>query len=181
MELELGLPEAPGAHNPKGRALGVVAPPELVAPGWPPSGSSLRQYFLYIPKIIFVNFHPIRELIFLHKNNTMAILLKTASVRVSSFQIMQIRVQNKSKSVWKSRYIRDVSMTFKFLFPPRRRRPGGHPSPVPKTPPESSSMGTENPAVVLLLPRARLARLSRVHGRCTRSTNVSIINSSSFG
>ena len=39
----------------------------------------------------------------------MAILLKTASVRVSSIQIMQVRVQNKVKSVWKSRYDGDVS------------------------------------------------------------------------
>ena len=38
----------------------------------------------------------------------MAILLKTASVRVSSIQIMQVRVQNKGKSVWKSRYDGDV-------------------------------------------------------------------------
>ena len=39
----------------------------------------------------------------------MAILLKTASVRVSSIQ-MQVRVQNKGKSVWKSRYDGDVSL-----------------------------------------------------------------------
>ena len=39
----------------------------------------------------------------------MLILLKTTSVRVSSIQIMQVRVQNKGKSVWKSRYDRDVS------------------------------------------------------------------------
>ena len=39
----------------------------------------------------------------------MAILLKIASVRVSSIQIMQVRVQNKGKSVWKSRYDGDVS------------------------------------------------------------------------
>ena len=51
-----------------------------------------------------------RELLFLHKNNTKAILLKTASVRVSSIQIMQVRVQNKGKSVWKSRYVGDVSI-----------------------------------------------------------------------
>ena len=43
------------------------------------------------------------------KNNTMAILLKTASVRVSSIQIIQVRVQNKGKSVWKSIYVGDVS------------------------------------------------------------------------
>ena len=39
----------------------------------------------------------------------MAVLLKTASVRVSSIQIIQVRVQNKGKSVWKSRYDGDVS------------------------------------------------------------------------
>ena len=39
----------------------------------------------------------------------MAILLKTTSVRVSSIQIIQVRVQNKGKSVWKSRYDGDVS------------------------------------------------------------------------
>ena len=39
----------------------------------------------------------------------MAILLKTVSVRVSSIQIMQVRVQNKGKRVWKSRYGGDVS------------------------------------------------------------------------
>ena len=40
----------------------------------------------------------------------MAILLKTMSVLVSSIQIMQVRVQNKGKSVWKSRYDGDVSV-----------------------------------------------------------------------
>ena len=39
----------------------------------------------------------------------MAILLKIASVWVSSIQIMQVRVRNKGKSVWKSRYDGDVS------------------------------------------------------------------------
>ena len=39
----------------------------------------------------------------------MAILLKTTPVPVSSIQIMQVRVQNKGKSVWKSRYDGDVS------------------------------------------------------------------------
>ena len=40
----------------------------------------------------------------------MVILLKTASVRVSSIQIIQVRVQNKGKRVWKSRYDGDVSV-----------------------------------------------------------------------
>ena len=38
----------------------------------------------------------------------MAVLLKIALVRVSFIQIMQVRVQNKGKSVWKSRYVGDV-------------------------------------------------------------------------
>ena len=50
-----------------------------------------------------------RIFIFCTKNNTMAVLLKTASVRVSSIQIKQVRVQNKGKSFWKSRYDGDVS------------------------------------------------------------------------
>ena len=39
----------------------------------------------------------------------MVVLLETASVRVSFIQIMQIIVQNKSKSIRKIRYDRDVS------------------------------------------------------------------------
>src|SRR5215216_2694751 len=39
----------------------------------------------------------------------MVVLLKTTPVWVSFIQIMQIRVQNKSRSVWKSRYDGEVS------------------------------------------------------------------------
>ena len=49
----------------------------------------------------------------------MAILLKTTSVRVSSIQIMQVRVQNKVKTVCKRRYI-DMSpsyLLFQTLLP----------------------------------------------------------------
>ena len=49
-------------------------------------------------------------------------LLKTASVRVSSIQIMQVRVQNKGKSVWKSRYEGDVSGTWRIQCCPRISR-----------------------------------------------------------
>ena len=52
-----------------------------------------------------------RIFIFCTKNNTMAVLLKIASVWVSSIQIIQVRVQNKGKSVWKSRYDGDVSLS----------------------------------------------------------------------
>ena len=54
-------------------------------------------------------FRSFQELLFLHKNNTMAVPLKTTSVRDSSIQIMQVIVQNKGKSVSKSRYVGDVS------------------------------------------------------------------------
>ena len=46
----------------------------------------------------------------------MAILLKTASVRVSSIQIMQIRVENKGNRVWKSRYDGDVSTPLSLTY-----------------------------------------------------------------
>ena len=65
---------------------------------WPPSlvdfGSNNSHIFWNNSPKSFVTF---RELLFLHKNNTMVVLLKTALVRVSSIQIMQIRVQNKGK------------------------------------------------------------------------------------
>ena len=47
----------------------------------------------------------------------MAILLKTSSVRVSSIQSIQVRVQNKGKSVWKSRYDGDVSLNHHAVMP----------------------------------------------------------------
>ena len=44
-------------------------------------------------------------------------MLKAVSVRVRSIQIMQVRVQNKGQSVWKSRYDGDVSgMSLKYQF-----------------------------------------------------------------
>ena len=78
-------------------------------PGAPPLVclGSRNSYYWY--KKSSQSFIPIRELLFLHKNNTMVVLLKIASARDSSIQIMQIRVQNKGKSVRKSRYDGDVS------------------------------------------------------------------------
>ena len=69
----------------------------------------LPIFFIKSKKLLRGFFRSFQELLFLHKNNTMAVLLKTASVRVSSIQIMQVRVQNKGKSVWKSRYDGDLS------------------------------------------------------------------------
>ena len=100
----LGGPRGRGAR-PGGRRT-----PTLVDRVWPPWPWFFRQYFLYFPKVISVDFQVIPiTFVFWTINNIMAVLLKTASVRVSFIQIMQVRVQNKGKSVWKSRYDRDIS------------------------------------------------------------------------
>ena len=84
-------------------------------PWWvaPPSGHPQVLLWpigsLLVHKQSTKSFAVFGELSFLHKKNTMVVLLKTTSVRVSSIQIMQVRVQNKGKSVWKSRYVGDVS------------------------------------------------------------------------
>ena len=100
---------APGGPRGRGARPGGRCAPTLVARVWAPWSSSFARIFYYFQKDIPWSFRPFRELLFLHINNTMAILLKTTSVRVSSIQIMQVRVQNKGKSVWKSRYDGDVS------------------------------------------------------------------------
>ena len=96
----------PGGPRGRGRA---GTPPTVVDRVWAPGLDSFASIFYIFQKYSPWSFRSFRELLFLHKNNTMAILLKTASVRVSSIQIMQVRVQNKGKSVWKSRYDGDVS------------------------------------------------------------------------
>ena len=110
MELELRSVERQGAHEVGVRALGGQArPPPSWTGGGPPDMDSSSSIFNIFQKYVQWSFRSFRELLFLHINNTMAILLKTTSVRVSSIQIMQVRVQNKGKSVWKNRYDGDVS------------------------------------------------------------------------
>ena len=100
---------APRGHEVGARPGGQARPP----PSWtwcgPPDVAFSTSIFLIFQIDVPWSFRSFRELLFLHINNTMAILLKTASVRVSPIQIMQVRVQNRSKSVWKSRYDGDVS------------------------------------------------------------------------
>ena len=85
------------------------APPPSWTGGGPPGLDSFTNIFYIFQKLSPWICRTFQELLFLHKNNTMAVLLKIASVRVSSIHFMQIRVQNKGKSVWKSRYIGHVS------------------------------------------------------------------------
>ena len=103
MELELGSVEHQGAHE-----AGGAPPPTWLGCG-PLGLDSFASIFYRFQKHSPLIFRSFRELLFLHKNNTMAIMLKTTLVRVSSIQIMQVKVQNKGKSVWKSRYDGDVS------------------------------------------------------------------------
>ena len=103
MEFELRSVEQQGAHE-----AGGAPPPSWIGCG-PPDVDSSSSIFNIFQKYVPSSFRSFRKLLFLHINNTMESLLKTASVRVSSIQIMQVRVQNKGKSVWKSRYDGDVS------------------------------------------------------------------------
>jgi len=103
IELELESERQQGAHE-----VGGAPPPSWIG-GGPPGLHPLQVFFYYFRKDVPWSFRLFRELLFLHKDNTMESLLKTASIRVSSIQIMQVRVQNKGKSVWKSRYDGDVS------------------------------------------------------------------------
>src|SRR3954466_15968176 len=105
MEMELRSVERQGAHEAGG------APPPSWTGGGPPDVDSSSSIFNIFQKYVRWSFRSFRELLFVHINNTMAILLKTALVRVISIQIMQVRVQNKGKGVWKSRYDRDVSVS----------------------------------------------------------------------
>ena len=109
MELELRSVERHGAHEAGGAPRGAGAPPPSWTGRGPPDMDFSSSIFNIFQKDVPWSFRSFRELLFLHINNTMENLLKTASVRVSSIQIMQVRVQNKGKSVWKSRYDGDVS------------------------------------------------------------------------
>ena len=88
----------------RGARPGGLFPPRCPSPVVLGSSNSLLLY-----KKSSQSFVPIRELLFLHKKDTMVVLLKTTSIQVSFIQIMQIRVQNKRKRVRKSRYVGDVS------------------------------------------------------------------------
>ena len=109
MELELRSVDIQGAHEAGGaQGEGGRPPPSWIGCG-PPGLDSFAGILYIFQKFSPWIFRSFRELLFLYKNNTMVVLLKTVSVRVSSIQIMQVRVQSKGKSVWKSRYDGDVS------------------------------------------------------------------------
>ena len=77
-----GSPRGTGAC-PKG----VGTPSTIVGPLGLPSDRFLFQYFLYFPKKSSLIFSAFRELLFLHKDNTTVVLLKTTSIWVSFTRI----------------------------------------------------------------------------------------------
>ena len=89
----------------RGARPGGLCPPR----GPSPVGLGSRNSYYWYKKSS-QNFVPFRELLFLHKNNTMVVLLKTTLVRVSFIQIMQIRVQNNRKLLGKV----DMMETYQF-------------------------------------------------------------------
>ena len=101
MELELRSVDVQGAHE-AGGALGEGARPP---PSWtgcgPPGLDSFTDIFYIFQKVHPWIFRTFRELSFLHKNNTMAILLKTASVRVSPFKSCKLEPKIRAKEFGK--------------------------------------------------------------------------------
>ena len=101
---------ASGGPRGRGRAQGGRRVPHPRGQVEAPLTWILLPVFFIYSKIILRWFSGHSENFYFCKKITpWQILLKTASVRISSIQIMQVRVQNKGKSVWKSRYDRDVS------------------------------------------------------------------------
>ena len=98
-----------GSTSHQGMPRGWARPCALWAASGPPPVDLGSSIFYIFHKNSSKSFAGFEELLFLHKNNTMVVLVKRLLVRVSFIQIMQIRVQNKSKSVRKSRYDGHVS------------------------------------------------------------------------
>ena len=76
-------------RDPTGSPRGIGArPPPSWGPRDSPSVDFYSSIFYIFQKNSLLIFIAFRELLFLHKNNTTTVLLKTASVRVSSNQII---------------------------------------------------------------------------------------------
>jgi hypothetical protein len=131
-------------------------------------GSSIFLLFhINSPK----SFVPFRELLFLHKNNTMVVLLETTSVQVSFIQIMQIRVQNKGKRAWKSRYVGDVSAA----TPPSTAVAATPPSAiVAATPPSATMDATPPSAAVVITHSATAARRREMKAAEGKALGISV-------
>ena len=84
--MKMGLGEST-TH--RGTGKGVDAPRCLVPYSFTFWSFQETSGVSFVPKKIVKNFSSFGELSFLHENNTTVVLLKTASVRVSSMQIIE--------------------------------------------------------------------------------------------
>ena len=104
----VGVGRSPGGPRGRGHAQGGRRTPTPVDRVWAPGLDSFAGIFIDSKNILCEVLGHSKNFYFC-TNITMAILLKTTPIRVSSIQIMQVRVPNKGKCVWKSRYVGDVS------------------------------------------------------------------------
>ena len=100
MELEFRSVERQGAHE---------------AVGAPPDVDSSSSIFNIFQKYVPWSFRSFGELLFLHINNTMKSLLKTASVRVSPIQPCKLESKTRAKVFGK------VDTTETYQLPPNKR------------------------------------------------------------
>ena len=105
MELGFWSVESQGGHEAGGAPRGRGRAPH-------PRGQGVGPLVLILSPLFFINSKNILREVSGHSENFYFCTKITPwqLVRVSSIQIMQVRVQNKGKSVWKSRYIGDVSL-----------------------------------------------------------------------
>ena len=110
MELELVSEGHQGAHEVGRRAQGGGARPP---PSWtgcgPPGLHLLRGFFIVFAKVFRGVLGHSENFYFLHIKQHHGNFAENSVSPDSSIQIIQVRVQNKGKSVWKSRYDGDVS------------------------------------------------------------------------
>ena len=95
MELELELERQQGAHEAGG------APPPSWTGGGPRDVDSSSSIFIIFQKYVPWSFRSFRELLFLHINNTMAILLKIASVWLVPFKSCKLESKTRAKAFGK--------------------------------------------------------------------------------
>ena len=90
---EVGVENKSGGPTGSPRGTGARPPPSWGPRDSPPVTIRSSIFYIFQKKspLIFIAF---RELLFLHKNNTTVVLLKTASVRVSSNQIIPKSCKN---------------------------------------------------------------------------------------
>ena len=89
--------ERQGAHEAGGAPRGVGTAPTLVDRVWAPGLGSFASIFYYFQKYSPSSFRSFQELLFLHKNNTMAILLKQRQSGLVPFKSCKLESKTRAK------------------------------------------------------------------------------------